>query len=474
MQPSCATVATRSLFSTTRRLNSESSATSSRSGRSTGLLPTFTTRVQRMIVVCFGSPEATPCGNRASPSAALPMISVLSPQAGSAEAAAITAIDLRIVLRSKRSKVPPPVDKGGHRRPFRPACQPGSAAASASHQGVGSTVFMSSESAPQAFRPVPRTGVIFVTTEAQKRGFDPADPDWCNLGQGQPETGDLPGAPPRVQAVAVDPADQEYAPVAGLWELREAIAAHYNRTYRRGLPSKYSAENVCVSGGGRASLTRAAASLGLINLGHFLPDYTAYEELLDIFKAFTAIPILLDPERGYAFGPDALKKEINGLGLSAVLLSNPCNPTGKHIRGEELGRWVELSRELDCALLIDEFYSHYLWSDGAAALGSPLAVESAARYVTDVDRDPVVLFDGLTKNWRYPGWRVTWTVGPKRVIEAVASAGSFLDGGGSKPLQRAAIPLLEEAHVAAETNATQTAFRSKRDFLIAGLARLGI
>jgi hypothetical protein len=61
-----------------------------------------------------------------------------------------------------------------------------------------------------------------------------------------------------------------------------------------------SAENVSVSGGGRAALTRAAASLGDINLGHFLPDYTAYEELLDIFRAFTAIPILLEGERGYA------------------------------------------------------------------------------------------------------------------------------------------------------------------------------
>jgi N-succinyldiaminopimelate aminotransferase len=58
---------------------------------------------------------------------------------------------------------------------------------------------------------------------------------------------------------------------------------------------------------------------------------------------------------------------------------------------------------------------------------------SAARYVEDVDRDPVVLIDGLTKNWRYPGWRVSWTVGPKSVIDAVASAGSFLDGGGSRP-----------------------------------------
>jgi len=332
---------------------------------------------------------------------------------------------------------------------------------------------MSEEGIASAFRPVPRTGVIFVTTEAQKRGFRTGHPDWCNLGQGQPETGPLPGAPSRVHSVAIDVDDQEYAPIPGIWELREAIAGLYNRLYRRGIPSKYSAENVSVSGGGRAALTRAAASLGHVNLGHFLPDYTAYEELLDIFKAFTAIPILLEGERGYAFSIDDLRREVHGRGLAALLLSNPCNPTGKHIRGDELARWVAMSRELDCSLLIDEFYSHYLWSDGAGA-GSPIAVESAARYVEDVDRDPVVLFDGLTKNWRYPGWRVTWTIGPKRVIEAVASAGSFLDGGGSKPLQRAAIPLLEDAHVIAETNAIQASFRVKRERLLGGLARLGI
>ena len=332
---------------------------------------------------------------------------------------------------------------------------------------------MSEEGIASAFRLVPRTGVIFVTTEAQKRGFRTGHPDWCNLGQGQPETGPLPGAPARVHSVAIDVDDQEYAPIPGIWELREAIAGLYNRLYRRGIPSKYSAENVSVSGGGRVALTRAAASLGHVNLGHFLPDYTAYEELLDIFKAFTAIPILLEGERGYAFSIDDLRREVHGRGLAALLLSNPCNPTGKHIRGDELARWVAMSRELDCSLLIDEFYSHYLWADGAGT-GSPIAVESAARYVEDVDRDPVVLFDGLTKNWRYPGWRVTWTIGPKRVIEAVASAGSFLDGGGSKPLQRAAIPLLEDAHVIAETNAIQASFRVKRERLLGGLARLGI
>ncbi len=326
------------------------------------------------------------------------------------------------------------------------------------------------ETAITAFRAVPRTGVIYVVSEASKKGYDPLDPAWSNLGQGQPETGELPGAPPRIREVPIDPNDQEYAPVPGLWELRETIASLYNKLYRRGMPSQYSAENVSVSGGGRAALTRAAASLGHVNLGHFLPDYTAYEELLDIFKAFTSIAILLEGDRGYAFTSEDLRKEIQGRGLSALLMSNPCNPTGKLVQGEELRRWVSIARELDCALLLDEFYSHYIWTGRPGAL----PIESAARYVEDVERDPVVIFDGLTKNWRYPGWRVTWTLGPKQVIDAVASAGSFLDGGGSKPLQRAAIPLLEEGAVGLETRAIHAAFREKRDILLSRLEKMGV
>ncbi len=320
----------------------------------------------------------------------------------------------------------------------------------------------------QAFRAVPKTGVIYVTSEATRAGFSASDPAWCNLGQGQPETGTLPGAPPRIESVHVTLDDQEYAPVAGIPELRAAIAELYNRLYRRGLGSQYTAENVCVSGGGRAALTRAAASLGSVNLGHFLPDYTAYEELLDIFKAFTAIPILLDPERAYAFSGDDLRREITGRGLSAVLLSNPCNPTGRLHGDAELASWVDIARDLDCALLCDEFYSHYVYDGGTDGM------ESAARYVRDVDKDPVILFDGLTKNWRYPGWRITWAVGPKAVIERFASAGSFLDGGGSRPLQRAAIPLLAEEHVRAETAAIQRAFRQKRDVMVERLEKLGV
>lgn len=323
----------------------------------------------------------------------------------------------------------------------------------------------------QAFRAVPKTGVIYVTNEATARGFSRHDPSWSNLGQGQPESGSLPGAPPRESAVPIDPNDHEYAPVPGIWELREAVASLYNHLYRRGMPTQYSAENVAISGGGRAALTRAVASLGTINMGHFLPDYTAYEELLDIFKLVTAIPILLGREHGYRFTTENLRREIMGRGLAALLLSNPSNPMGKLISGYELADWVGIARELDCTLLIDEFYSHYIWEPGN---GEPGPTVSAARFVEDVDRDPVVLFDGLTKNWRYPGWRVTWTVGPKPVIESVASAGSFLDGGGSRPLQRAAAPLLTPEKVTAESAAIRNAFLPKRELMLERTREMGM
>jgi aspartate/methionine/tyrosine aminotransferase len=147
--------------------------------------------------------------------------------------------------------------------------------------------------------------------------------------------------------------------------------------------------------------------------------------------------------------------------------SNPCNPTGKAVQGDALASWVDTARDLNCALLLDEFYSHYVWTGDQS-------IVSAAQYVEDVDKDPIVVFDGLTKNWRYPGFRVSWIVGPKRVIEASASAGSFLDGGGVAPMQRAAIDLVQEEPTLAEAKAVQTEFKKKRRFLVKSLKDIGV
>ena len=195
------------------------------------------------------------------------------------------------------------------------------------------------------FRAVPRTGVIYVTHEATRHGFVYGHPEWANLGQGSPETGAIPGAPARVEAVTIAPAAQQYGTVGGVQNLRRAVANFYNATYRQGKKSQYTADNVSIAGGGRLALTRLASALGNINMGHFIPDYTAYEELLSVFKAFTPIPILLRAEHGYKISPADLREEILGRGLSALLVSNPANPTGQLIEGRELDAWCRLARE---------------------------------------------------------------------------------------------------------------------------------
>lgn len=316
------------------------------------------------------------------------------------------------------------------------------------------------------FRPVPRTGVIYVMTEAAKRGFHYGHPDWVNLGQGAPETGALPGSGPRLERVEIDAASHEYGPVDGIGELKEAVASLYNARYRRGMKSQYSAENVSISAGGRVALTRVAAALGHVHLGHLLPDYTAYEELLGLFRNFVPIPIVLRPEDGFRLSAERLRESIVGMGLGALLLSNPTNPTGNVVRGDELSRWLAIGRRLRCAFVFDEFYSHYVYGDSGPT--------SAARDVEDVDADPVVILDGLTKNWRYPGWRLAWTVGPKEVIRRIASAGSFLDGGAPHPLQRAALPLLTLEAANREAAAIRSVFTAKRDLVTRRLGQMGI
>ncbi len=321
------------------------------------------------------------------------------------------------------------------------------------------------------FRSVPRTGVIFVTHEAARHGFSYDSPLWANLGQGSPETGDIPGAPQRILDVSISESSRQYSPVAGNKRLCQAVAEFYNATYRSGKESKYTADNVSIASGGRLALTRLASALGDINMGHFIPDYTAYEELLSVFKAFTPIPILLEAKNRYKIPVADLKEEILGRGLSALLVSNPCNPTGQLMEGAELSAWCALARECQCSMIFDEFYSHYIYTNHQAK--KPKMI-SAAAFVEDVERDPIIVVDGLTKNWRYPGWRISWTLGPKAVMEAIASAGSFLDGGANHPFQNAALPLLDPPNAAAETLAIQKHFLKKRDLVLARLKKSGI
>jgi aspartate/methionine/tyrosine aminotransferase len=321
-----------------------------------------------------------------------------------------------------------------------------------------------------AFRQLPFMGVIRVNNEAMKAGWKMGDPNWSNLGQGQPEVGVMEGAPARYSRIDIEPGDHAYGPVEGIPEYRQAVADHYNRLFRKGKASQYTLDNVCIAPGGRAALTRIGAALDNLRLGYFTPDYTAYEDLLTTFHRLNPTWIELRAENGFRIDPRALEDRVVSERIGALLISNPCNPTGVVLHGPELAAWVSMARRRNCTLLMDEFYSHYFFRDGKAGPG-PV---SSAAFVEDVNADPVVIVDGLTKCFRYPGWRSGWVVAPKPIVQAITAAGSFLDGGPSRPVQRAAIEVLKPERADQETNAVRTIFAAKQQTTLTRLKELGI
>ena len=318
-------------------------------------------------------------------------------------------------------------------------------------------------------------GVIRVNEEAMRNhGYQMGDPSWTNLGQGQPEVGELESAPPRFDNLEIDINDHAYGPVEGLPELRQAIADHYNRLYRTAHDSKYTAANIAVSSGGRLALSRCGAAFADSRLGYFTPDYTAYEDLITSFPRLQPQHIQLEAGDGFKITTEELEARIIGDQLDSLLISNPCNPTGVIVHGNELRQWLEIGRNHHCTLFLDEFYSHFAYGSidqHPSHINGPV---SAAAYVDDVDEDRVILFDGLTKCFRYPGWRVGWIVAPQDIIQTITASGSFLDGGPSRPIQRAAIEVLEPTRADQETDALRKEFAIKQQITQQALEKIGI
>ncbi|OAP65034.1 hypothetical protein AYL99_01006 [Fonsecaea erecta] len=311
------------------------------------------------------------------------------------------------------------------------------------------------------------TGVIWTTEQAARHGFLDEPEKWANLGQGAPEVDDdIEGCFPRPTSIPLTNHGREYGPTAGIKPLRAAVAKLYNDNYRQGKESQYSWENVCIVPGGRAGLIRIAAVLGNAYLGFFIPDYTAYNEMLSLFRNFVAIPTPLSAADGYHIHADKIADEL-ARGTSVILTSNPRNPTGHALDPEELALIQDICRDR-ATLIFDEFYAGYRYDTNCD--GNTL---SAASNVIDVDRDDVILVDGLTKRFRLPGWRVAWIVGPKEFIKALGSCGSYLDGGCNVPFQEAAVSMLDPPKVKAEMKALQTHFKMKRDYVLKRLQEIG-
>ncbi|GAA5820259.1 hypothetical protein JCM11251_005548 [Rhodosporidiobolus azoricus] len=318
------------------------------------------------------------------------------------------------------------------------------------------------------------TGVMYVSSRAAANGWQAGSSEWANFGQGAPEVGHIPSSSPRPSTIDIAALSEqlgadvnEYAPTTGLKKLREAVAKLYNETYREGKESQYTYENVCIVPGGRAGLTRIASVLSDIYVAYSIPEYTAYDQLLSAFKRLVPLPTTLREEDSYHLNVNELERMVREMGVTGVMLSNPHNPTGQVIYGDDLKKLVDISRNEGVTMILDEFYEQYIYDLG------PGAQVSAAEFVQDVNEDNVILINGLTKCWRLPGWRVCWVIGPKELVKALGQSGGFLDGGASHLLQAASIPLLDPQTVKSDRHALQTHFREKRDHVLKRLRAMG-
>ncbi|KAK8087063.1 hypothetical protein PG994_002037 [Apiospora phragmitis] len=279
------------------------------------------------------------------------------------------------------------------------------------------------------------TGVVWCTERASEYGFLEAPHEWANLGREPPRSRTILRAASRDLKPSMSPPPPR--------PLREAVAHMYNEHHRQGKDSKYTWENVAIVPGGRAGLIRIAAVLNNAYVGFFIPDYTAYNEMLSLFKNFAAIPTPLDESDGYHIHPDKIATEI-ARGTSVILTSNPRNPTGRVVANPELAEIQDICRGR-ATLISDEFYSGY-------------------NYTSNCDGTTISAAENAGES------RGSWA---KEFIKAIGSCGSYLDGGANAPFQEAAVPMLEPSLVQTEMVALQRHFRDKRDYVLKRLRDMG-
>lgn len=77
--------------------------------------------------------------------------------------------------------------------------------------------------------------------------------------------------------------------------------------------------------------------------------------MLSSFNTLIPVPTAIKVEDGYVLDVDKLRAKIHEQGTSVVMLSNPRNPTGQHIEGDELKKLVKIAAE-DSELVVSRFF----------------------------------------------------------------------------------------------------------------------
>jgi N-succinyldiaminopimelate aminotransferase len=274
-----------------------------------------------------------------------------------------------------------------------------------------------------------------------------------NLGQGFPdEDGPAEVVDAAVAALRSGTRNQ-YAPLAGVPPLVDAIRAHQLRRY--GLE----VEDVQVTFGATEALS--CAILGLLSAGDELialePVYDSYEPITRLAGATFRRVALHPPD--WRLDVDELRAAITPR-TRALLLNTPHNPTGRVLDRAELEGVAALCVEHDLVAVTDEVYEHLV----LAGEHVPLATLPGMAQRT-------LTISSVGKTYSFTGWKIGWASGPAPLVGAVRGVKQFLSFAGGTPLQHATAAALDAGDLLPDSLAA--VLRAKHDRLVGGLSAAG-
>ena len=275
-----------------------------------------------------------------------------------------------------------------------------------------------------------------------------------NLGQGFPDF-DCDGRLQALLAQAVAAGHNQYAPMAGVPALREAVAAKVERLYGR----RYDPDTeITVTAGATEAIM--ATVLAVVAPGDEVivlePTYDSY---VPSIRLAGGVPVYvpLDHRRGYVPDWQRVREAITPR-TRMLMLNFPHNPSGRCLGADDLRALEEIVRGTELLLLSDEVYEHIVF-DGQPHQSLSRSAELAAR---------TFVISSFGKTFHVTGWKVATCCAPAALTAELRKVHQFMVFAVNTPAQHALAAFLAEP---SRYEALPRFYQAKRDLFVSGLAR---
>lgn len=253
---------------------------------------------------------------------------------------------------------------------------------------------------------------------------------------------------------AREPRFHRYTPVAGLPELRAAVATKTLRDTQYPVQ----ASQVLITNGGKQAVYNTFATL--LDPGDevllIAPYWTTYPEAIKLAGGVPVV-VVTDETSGYLASIDQLEAALSDR-TKVLLFVSPSNPTGAVYPAEQVAAIGQWAAAHGLWTVTDEIYEHLVYG--------------GAEHVSIAGHagEQVVVLNGVAKTYAMTGWRVGWMIGPADVIKAASNLQSHATSNVSNVAQMAALAAVSGDLTAAA--AMRAAFDRRRQAIVRQLSAI--